>query len=148
MLESRAYNYSAHTTAGFVLLPGRSGNIASYHALDRDHLRAHHHRRPPVQLVGILLRRWGISFHIVRDHMVGHEVAEEIEPEEGNLGQYASLMWNASGQHIVESRDAIGGNEEKMLTVEIVHIPDLTAGVQFQFREVGAKQNGVEKLGI
>src|SRR5271167_1198805 len=78
--------------------------------------------------------------------MVGHEVAEEIEPEERNLGQDAALMGNASGQHIVECRDAIGGNKEKMFIIEMVHIPHFTAGVQFQFREVGVKQNGVEKL--
>jgi hypothetical protein len=34
-----------------------------------------------------------------------------------------------------------------MFTVELVHIADLTAGVELEFGEGSAKQNGVEKLG-
>ena len=65
--------------------------------------------------------------------MVGHNVAQELEPEERNLGQHAPLMRDAGGQHIVEGRDAVGGHEEQTIRVEVVHIADFSAGMQFEF---------------
>jgi len=43
--------------------------------------------------------------------MVGHEVMQETEPEERNLGEYMPLMGNATGEHIIERRDAVDGHE-------------------------------------
>jgi hypothetical protein len=34
-----------------------------------------------------------------------------------------------------------------MFAIEIVHIPDFTAGMELEFGEVSAQQNGIEKLG-
>jgi hypothetical protein len=79
--------------------------------------------------------------------MVGDNVAQEIEPEEGKLREHTAFMRNARGEHVVERRDAVGGYEKQMFIVEMVDVPDLAAGVELEFREVSTKQNGVEKLG-
>jgi hypothetical protein len=98
-------------------------------------------------LIGVVLRSCRISFYLSGDHVVGDEITKEIEPEKGNLGQYTPLVGNACCKHVIERRDAIGGYEEEMRTVEIVDIPDLAAGVELEFGEVSAQQDRVEKAG-
>ena len=55
-------------------------------------------------------------------------------------------MRNAGGQHVVESGDAVGGDEQQMLVVDTVHIADFAAGVKFQFGKVGLQEDGVEEF--
>ncbi len=64
-------------------------------------------------MVGVFLGRGGIARYVGGDDVVGDNVAQELEPEKGNLGEYTPLVGNAGGQHIVEGkRDAIGGDEK------------------------------------
>ena len=65
-----------------------------------------------MELIGVLVRGCRILFYIGRDHMVGDDVAKEVEPEKGNLGQHSAFVRNARGQHIVEGGDAIGRDEK------------------------------------
>ena len=55
-------------------------------------------------------------------------------------------MRNAGRQNVVESGDAVGGDEEQLLVVHGVHIADLAAGVKVEFGKVGLQQDGIEKF--
>ena len=78
---------------------------------------------------------------------VGDDVAQEIKPEERNLCQHTAFLRNARGKHVIKGRDAVGGNEKKMLGIEFVHVADFAAGVKLEFREIGAQQDRIEELG-
>ena len=46
--------------------------------------------------------------------MVFYGVAEEIEPEERELGGDATLVGDAAAEDVVEGGDAVGGDEQKL----------------------------------
>jgi hypothetical protein len=48
------------------------------------------------------------------DEVVGDEVLEEVEPEEGELGEDAALIGNAGAEDMIEGGDAIRGDEEEV----------------------------------
>ena len=56
-------------------------------------------------------------------------------------------MGNASGQDVVECRDAVGGDEQQLLVVDVVDVANLAAGVKVEIGEVGSQENGIEKFG-
>jgi hypothetical protein len=62
--------------------------------------------------------------------MVRDDVFEKIEPEQRNLGQDAALVWNAGRENVVEGRNTVGGHEEKVIGIEVVHVADFAAGVE------------------
>jgi hypothetical protein len=39
-------------------------------------------------------------------------------------------MGDARGQHVIESRNAIGGDEQKVVLIDEIHVADFAAGVQ------------------
>jgi hypothetical protein len=57
------------------------------------------------------------------------------------------LYWDASREHIVESRYTVGGHEEQAVIIQFVNVANLATGVEFEFRDVGCEQNGAEELG-
>ena len=50
--------------------------------------------------------------------------ARPLEPERGDLRQHFALVGNAGAEHVVERRDAIGGDDEQTIA-EIVDVADL-----------------------
>ena len=52
-----------------------------------------------------------------------------IEPERGHLSQHFSLVGNRSGQHDIESGQAVRRDDQKMLA-QIINVADLAAAVQ------------------
>ena len=78
--------------------------------------------------------------------MVGHQVAKKFKPEKRKLGQHPPLVRDAGGQYIVKGGNAVGGDKQQPVFVQMVNVAHLAAGVQFEFGEVGLQQNGVEKL--
>ncbi len=129
---------AADAAAGFVLFPGRSGKIAANHALHGNHIAADDHHGAAAKLVGIFANRSGILRNLRRDQMVGHDIAEKLEPEQRYLGQDVAFMGNAGGQHIVEGGNAVRGHEKQMLAAQAVHVAHFAAGIEFEVREVGA----------
>jgi hypothetical protein len=79
--------------------------------------------------------------------MMRHQVLEEIKPEQGNLGQNATLLRNAGSQHVIEGRNPVGSYEQQAIIIQTVNVTDFAAGMKFEFREVGLQENGIEKLG-
>ena len=127
---------AADLAGGLVFLPGGAGDVAAHHALDREHFGALHQHGASAQLVGILADRRRILVDLGRDQVVGDDIGEVIEPEQGNLGQDAALVGNAGGQNVVEGGDAVGGDEEQLLVAEAVHIAHLAAGMKVEIGEV------------
>ena len=98
--------------------------------------RAYHHHGAPAQLGGILLQLLRILMHIGGRQVVGNDVLQEVEPEQGELGQHSTLLRNAGGQHIIECGDPIGRDEQQMIVVDPVNVANFPAGVQLQVRKV------------
>ena len=137
---------SANLAGGLVFLPRRAGNVAAHHALHGDHVGAHHDHGAAAQLVGVLLDLRRVLAHIGGDEVIGHDVLQEVEPEQRNLGQHLSLVWNAGRQNVVESRNAIGGDEQQAVAVQTINVANLAAGVKLEIREFGVQEDGVEKF--
>ena len=68
--------------------------------------------------------------------MVGNDVGKEVEPEQRNLAQDAALVRNAGGQHIIEGGNAVGGDEQQALVIELVNVADLSAGMKLEVGKV------------
>jgi hypothetical protein len=66
--------------------------------------------------------------------MVGDLVVELAEPEVGNPGQDLALARDRVGQHHVEGRQAIGGDDQQALVIDGVDVADLALVQQFQGR--------------
>ena len=73
--------------------------------------------------------------------MVGNDFFQEIEPEKRELRKNAPLFRDSSCEHVVERRDAIGGDEKQMIGIDAVNVADFAAGMKFKFRKVGPKQD-------
>ena len=108
--------------------------------------RARHDHRTSAQLVGVLLQWRRILADVGGQKMVGNKVAKKFKPEERNLRQHPALVRDAGSQHVIECGDAIGGHKQQPICIQGVDVADFSAGVQFQFGEVGLQQNGVEKF--
>ena len=75
--------------------------------------------------------------------MVGDDVAEEVEPEEGKLGEDAALVGDAGAEDVIEGRDAIGGDEEEVgagIGGQGVDVADLALGCAREGAEVGREE--------
>ena len=46
-------------------------------------------------------------------HVMRHQVAHALEPEAGQLRQHLALVGDARAEHVVERRDAIGGDDQQ-----------------------------------
>jgi hypothetical protein len=72
------------------------------------------------------------------DEVVGDDTAEMIEPEEGELGEDAALVWDGGAEDVIKGGDAIGRNEEKVVSGG-VEVADFAAGEERE-REIGLKE--------
>src|SRR5208282_4411739 len=85
---------------------------------------------------GILLQHLRITLDIRGDQMVGDDVRQEVEPEQRYLAQHTSLMRDAGGEHVIEGGNAVRGDEEQPVSVELVNVAYLTAGVKLEVGKV------------
>src|SRR6202011_5311927 len=103
----------ADGTRAHVVLPARAGEVAAYDALDREHLEPPAFRRPPIGAEGE---------QVIRD-----DRARPREPEPRQAGEHAPLVWDLGGEHDVERRDAVAGDEQQPLIVERIELANLPA---------------------
>lgn len=70
------------------------------------------------------------------DEVVGHDVAQQPEPEERELGEDLAFAGDAGGEHMVEGGDAVRGDEQQGFAdgVEVAH---LAACEQREAGEIG-----------
>jgi len=106
-----------------VFLPAGAGQIAARYAFDVDHFGALHQHGAAFELIAESAERRGILIHLRRQKMRWRQVAQKVEPENRELGQHFALVRDAGGQNVVESRDAVGGDDEKFVAhaIDIAH---------------------------
>ena len=75
------------------------------------------------------------------------EIGDEREPEGAQLRQHTPLVGDARAEHVVERRDAIGGDNQQPLGVHVVHVTDLAATMQRERRE-GCVEKGLSLIHI
>src|ERR1019366_10202742 len=104
---------AAHRAVFVVLLPARAGEVAARHALDLNHAGALDQHRAAFELIAKSRKRVRIVRDSRGEKVVGSEVAQEIEPEDGKLGQHLAFIGDAGAQDVVESGNAVGGHDEQ-----------------------------------
>jgi len=73
--------------------------------------------------------------------VVGDRVFEEVEPEEGELSEDLAFVGNSTGQNMVEGRDSIAGDEEKLIAGESVDVADLAASGEGKGAEISLEKS-------
>ena len=76
--------------------------------------------------------------------MVFDGVFQEVEPEEGELGEDTSLVRDAGAEDVIEGGDAVGGYEEELVLIEGVDVPDLAACGEREAAETGLEKRLVD----
>jgi hypothetical protein len=93
--------------------------------------------------VGLELGR--VLRHVAGQHMVAHHLFQPAEPEERELGEDATLVGDASGQHHIVGAQPVGGDDQQPVA-QVVHVPDLTPTRGPEVRERCLEQR-LAKLG-
>ncbi len=70
-----------------------------------------------------------------RQKMRWRQVAQKVEPENGKLGQDLALVRDAGGKNVVECRDAVGSDNQKLLA-NAINIAHFAVGVKFDARKI------------
>ncbi len=123
---------AAHRARLLIFFPAGARQIAARHAFDVEHIRALHPHRAAFEF-GREAR------HIRAEQMIGHGVAQQIEPEKAHLRQHAPFFGDAGGQDVIEGRNAVGGDNQqplRMLRI-FINVADFAAAAQFQSGDVG-----------
>jgi hypothetical protein len=58
--------------------------------------------------------------------VIRHYILQEIEPEQSKSGEHLTLPWNSVWHHHVESRNAIGGDNQQRV-VDRVYVSNFAA---------------------
>ena len=77
----------------------------------------------------------GEARHVGGDEVMRHEVGDAIEPERGQLREHAALVGDAAAEHVVEGRDAIGGDDQEVRIVDGVDVTHLATPNEREIRE-------------
>ena len=115
---------TADGAVSLVFLPAGAGEIAASDTFDRQRMGLTDDHGTASEIVGkfvVRRREFGGG-----ENMIGDDVVKEIEPEERELGENAALVGNRRGHDDVESREAVGGDEEETVA-EIINVANLAA---------------------
>ena len=93
--QERRKGDPADLAGALVFLPARTRQIATHHALHREHLSADHHHGAAAELSGMPLHRSRVTGDIGGDYVVGNNILQEIEPEQRDLGEDFPLVGNS-----------------------------------------------------
>ena len=83
----------------------------------------------PSSLIAKGSRGRGVLIYLRGKEMRGHDVAQELEPEHGELREDSALVRDACRQDAVERGDTVSGDDEQ-LTPDAVYIANFASGVQ------------------
>ena len=73
------------------------------------------------------------------DEVIGHDVAQQLEPEERELGEDLALAGDAGGEHVIEGGDAIRGDEQEGFA-DSIEVADFAAREQRETGEIGLSE--------
>src|SRR5208337_2174335 len=122
--KARGKGDAGDLAGGFVFFPRGAGDVSTHDALDREHFGALHQHGAAAQLVGVFANGRRVLVDIGGDEVIGDDVGEVVEPEQGNLAEDVSFV-----------RDA-GGDEKQLPVADGVDVADLAAGVKVEIGEV------------
>jgi hypothetical protein len=74
--------------------------------------------------------------------LVGHHVAELAEPEIRHLVQHPSLVRDGIGQHHVESRQAVAGDDQHLVGAHGIDVAHLALADARQALDAGLEERG------
>jgi hypothetical protein len=70
------------------------------------------------------------------NEVIGHDVAEQLEPEERELSEDFAFARDAGGEHVIEGGDAVRGDEQQRFA-DGIKVADLAACEQREAGEIG-----------
>ena len=105
-------------------MPTRAYQISAHHRFDGQRAEFLYHHGSAGQLHA-LVRVGDYIFHFDIGEVVGHQVPCFLEPEQRDLGQDLPFERDGVRHHDVESREAIGGDDQQMLGIHVVDITHL-----------------------
>jgi hypothetical protein len=85
-----------------------------------------------------------ILVDVGRDQVVGRQRAQEVEPEERDLGQDHALAGDRRSEDAIEGRDAVGGDHQDLVVADGIDVAHLAARNQREFGDRGL-QYGLHK---
>ena len=140
LAETLRQRDAADRTASLVVLPPRADQVAAHDRLDRERLQLARHHRPAPHLRA-LGRRYD-ALGIDAGQVVGHYMAEPVEPEIGQGVEHASLVGDRLGHHDVERAEPIGGDDQQLVAADGVGVAHLAAVHERQGLDAGFEKAG------
>jgi hypothetical protein len=133
LLQSRGQRQAADSAAAAIVVPPRADQITAHHRFDRQRTQAlHDHRaafqQPRLGRVGDRAAERQVG------QVIGYDVRGAREPELRDLVQHAALARYRIGQHDIECRQPIGGDDQHMIVIQRVQVAHLAA---MQARQAG-----------
>jgi hypothetical protein len=117
------------------------GQVAARHALHREHGRTADQHGAALKLVAEGMQLGGEVVDLRRDNVVRYQIAEQVEPEQRNLGQNLALAGDARAEHVVKGGDAVGGHHQQVVA-HCIQIADLAAADErHNIVQIGFKQS-------
>lgn len=121
-----------------VVLPTRPRDIAAGDAFDIDHPGAMNQHRTAFELIAIRMEFARVVGRIGGDEMIRDYVAQQVQPEDGELCEHSALIGNRRGQDVVEGGETVCRNDDKVVASG-VDIADFAAGDSLDSGEIGFK---------
>ena len=130
--EALGQHDAAHGPVDVVGLLAGAREVAAHDALDGQRACLLDEHRAAGEVAGVGSEALGEVRHVGRDHMVGDEVRETLEPELRDAREDLALVGDLIGQDVVERGDAVGDDEQQAVAA-IVDVADLAAAVGTEF---------------
>ena len=89
-----------------------------------------------MRTIGVEFRR--VLVDVGRDQMIGNDVAQQIQPEEGERGEDAAFVGNRRGEHVVEGGKPVCGDDDQEITGG-VHVAHLASRMPLDAGQAGFK---------
>src|SRR6185295_9610951 len=86
----------------------------------------------------------GVRRRVGGQHVIGDDRLRACEPERGNLREDLALVGNPRPKHVIERRDAIGGDDQQAV-VELVDVADLALAIRTSVSECGLENGRGER---
>ena len=115
---------AADGAVGVVGLLSGTGEVAADDALDGHGLGLLDEHGAAGEVIAVLLELGREVRDLARDHVVGHEIGEALEPERRDAGKDLALVGDLVGQDEVVRGDAVAGNHEQAVAavVDVAHL--------------------------
>jgi hypothetical protein len=84
----------------------------------------------------MLPERRRILIHFRRNQVISNDVKQKLKPEQRESSEYRAFARHRFLHHDVESRDAIGGDDQQFV-FNCINVPDLSSSEEFGAGDAG-----------